>query len=395
MFHPRKLTLLVALLILMLPTIAIASEPDVTVIAHNLNNPRGIAIRPDNSLLLVEAGDGTSEPETGIGTGRILHLVDRNSDGDFDDENERTALLSNEPSYNALALFPAFHDEVFGLGDLILFENGQVFFTKDDPLYQEEILQGTDPISYYLSNTGIFELNSDGTTSRNIKFTSTVNSIVYDTERDLLFFTASGANRILSMPLEGSEEPIHTVDFPFLEDGQQAVPAGLALDPTNGDILIALLSGFLFDYYGTTISYLPNSARIMRYNPNTGELTDEIRNLTTAIDVAVDEDGNVYVVELTRGWSPTLMPVDFDLFDADAPPDPGGYVRWDGRVTMYPKDGSDARILLDDIDTPTNVTYANDRLYISAGLGTPGRSVISADGIKPIEGVVYMISNFK
>jgi len=190
------------------------------------------------------------------------------------------------------------------------------------------------------------------------------------------------------MPLEGSEEPVHSIQFPFFEEEQQAVPAGLALDPTNGDILVAMLSGFLFDYYGTRISYLPGSARIIRYNPDTGELNDEIRGLTTAIDVAVDEEGNIYVVELTRGWPPALMPVGFDLFDPDAPPDPGGYVRWDGRVSMYPADGGEARILLDDIDTPTNITYSNDTLYISAGLGTPGRSVISANGIQPIEGVV-------
>ena len=395
MFHPGKHSLLIALLALILPVVSLASEPDITVIARGLNNPRGIAIRPDSSLLVIEAGDGTNEPESGTGTGRILHLVDSNNDGDFDDDNERRVILSNEPSYNALALFPAYHDEVFGLGDLLLLENGQILFTKDDPLYEEEVVQGTEPLSYYVSNTGVFELNPDGSTTRNIKFTSTVNSIVYDAERELLFFTASGQNRVLSMPLEGSEEPVHEIDLPFLEELQQAVPAGLALDPNNGDILVALLSGIIFDYYGTIISYLPGAARIMRYDPDTDELTDEVTGLTTAIDVAIDEEGNIYVVELTQGWSPTLMPVDFDLFDPDALPDPGGYVRGEGRVSMYPADGSEARILLDNIDTPTNITYANDRLYVSAGLGTPGRSVVSADGVHPIEGMIYMISNFK
>jgi len=149
MHHLKKIIPFIAFLIVTLSSISLANEADVTVIAHQLNNPRGIVIMPDNSLLLVEAGDGTSEPETDSGTGRILHLVDRNGDGDFDDDNERSAMLSDEPAYNALALFPAFHDEVFGLGDILLLENGRIFFTKDDPFYEKGIQHATESFEFY------------------------------------------------------------------------------------------------------------------------------------------------------------------------------------------------------------------------------------------------------
>jgi hypothetical protein len=46
--------------------------------------------------------------------------------------------------------------------------------------------------------------------------------------------------------------------------------------------------------------------------------------LTTAVDVAVDDDGNIFVVEMTSIWSSAKMPRDFDLFDPDAASGPGG-----------------------------------------------------------------------
>jgi prepilin-type processing-associated H-X9-DG protein len=61
---------------------------------------------------------------------------------------------------------------------------------------------------------------------------------------------------------------------------------------------------------------------------------------------------------------------------------------------MYPVDGGTPIILADGIDTPTNISYADGSVYVSSGLGTPERNVLTPMGILPIEGAIYRISGF-
>jgi hypothetical protein len=132
----------------------------------------------------------------------------------------------------------------------------------------------------------------------------------------------------------------------------------------------------------------------VRVDPDTGDTTDEIIDLTTAVDVAIDEAGNIYVVELTT--TPTkLLPTRFDLYDPQAPPVHGGYLRFSGRVTLYPDDGCPPRVLADGLDVPTNITIAHDgALYISTGQGTPGRPIPGPKGITQIRGEILRITKF-
>ncbi|MEM9951757.1 MAG: ScyD/ScyE family protein [Chloroflexota bacterium] len=370
-------------------TVGQESSIEITPIAHNLNNPRGVAIMEDGQLLVVEAGMGSDTPDNVVGSGRILQLSDNNNDGDFDDEGERTVRLDAQPSYNSLAVFRTGHDEPFGLSDIMILGRDRVFFTLDNPF--AEAGRNTGGEGYY-GDVGIFVLNTQriGAT-KVIARSATLNSFTYDPERGQFYVTESGYNRIMSADLDGNAEII--AELPMLAHGQQPVPAGITLDPTTGDLLIALFSGFVNDYYETQMGFFPGDARIMRLDPDTGILTDEITGLTTAIDVAVDEEGNIFVVELTTTWETRPMPYDFDLFDETQPPDPGGYARFTGRVTMYPADGEPI-ILADGLDAPTNVTYHDNALYISTALGTPNRSVLSHRGITQIEGILYKITGF-
>jgi hypothetical protein len=130
----------------------------------------------------------------------------------------------------------------------------------------------------------------------------------------------------------------------------------------------------------------------VRVDPATGRQTDAITGLTTAVDVAVDEAGNVFVVELTSVWPSARMPRDFDLFDPDAAPDPGGYARSSGSVTLYPADHGEPVVLANKLDQPTNITLSGDALYISLGQGTPGRMVIGQTGSTPITGELHRIA---
>ena len=363
-----------------------AEEVAIIPIAHDLQNPRGLAVLPDGSLLLIEAGRGDDQPGSGPRSGQITRLTDANGDGDFDDLGERAPALTGVASYNSLSLIRTGHDEVFGLGDVALTPDGRIFYTKDDPFATLD--RNRDA---FYGNTGVFEL-IDGEEVLFIQRSATLNALVYDAPRTQWYITESGFNQVTAVTPAGEATVI--AELPSLASGQQPVPSGIAIDPTTGDVLVALFSGFINDYQGTVLSFMPGDSKVVRIAPETGAMTDAITNLTTAIDVAVNENGDLFVTELTTDWPPPLMPLRFDLYDPAGPPDPGGYARDSGRVTLYPADGRAPRILIDRLDTPTSLTYADGALYVSTGLGTPGRSVHTPTGVRPIEGIVYRISGF-
>lgn len=385
--------IVIAILLLWSSTISAQTDSDIEIvpIARGLNNPRGVAVMPDGQLLVVEAGTGSDAPDNIVGSGRILQLSDNNTDGDFDDEGERTILLDAQPSFNSLRVYRTGHDEPFGLSDIILMDDERVFFTRDHPF--AEAGRNTGGEGYY-GDVGIFTLNTqrDGAT-RIVKRSATLNSFAFDPQTNRFFVTESGYNQIMAVDITSEDEPEIVVELPFLANNQQPVPSGIAYDPTTGDILVALFSGFVYDYVGTQLGFMPNDAMVMRFDPDTGTLTEEITGLTTAIDVTVDDEGNVYVVELTTTWATSPMPFEYDLTDPTLPPDPGGYARYTGRVTMVTVDG-ETRILADGLDAPTNITYHEGALYVSTGLGTPNRRAHSARGIHEIEGIIYRITGF-
>ncbi len=357
-----------------------AQDITITRVATNLNNPRGIAVLPDGRLIVVEAGTGF-EPD-----GQISLLDDLNADGDYDDDGEITVIQSGYPSYNSLTKFFTGHDEVFGLSDILLIDDTQIFFTKDDPFAEP----GHAGEEGYYGDTGIFTFQLGSSEVTKIAHSeATINSIVYDPTTKTFYMAESGRNRLGATTLEG-ESRIVTM-LPFMEHDQQPVPSGLALDPVTGDVLIALFTGFDHDYFEVDLGFQPFDAKVIRVNPETGDITDVITGLTTAIDIDVDDEGNIFVVELTTGWPTAFIPKDFPLDDPNAPPDSGGYQRFSGRVSMYTIQGERV-ILADNIDTPTNVTYADDAIYVSSGLGTPGRSIIGDDGIVPIVGEIFKIN---
>ena len=366
----------------------------VGVLITDLENPRGIGVDTEGALLVAEAGYGEDAEDLILRTGRLTRFLDRNGDGDFDDPEETERWLDNLFSFNSVNKYETGRDEVSGATDVLVHDDGRVFLSLDGGI------DGTGGTFI------LYELDGNGTLLREINQDSNMTGIGFSPDQRSVYATQSTHNSLIEIDLERGENR-QIVVFDDLYSGQQAVPAGLGVDPTTGDVLVALFSGvakaegeacrFVPDVMcdGRYLPLIPTDAKVVRVDPQTGSVSDEVTGLTAAVDVAVDAAGNVFVVEMAADHGQLFHP-GVDLFLADLPALHGGYVRFSGRVTMYPAGGGESRILAEGLDQPTNITVALDgALYVSTGQGTPGRPIPGPNGRTVITGEVLRISGYK
>lgn len=351
-------------------------SPEIRLVLSGLDNPRGVVIVSDTEIYVAEAGTGFDAVDQTENTGKLTQFTDLNGDGDFDDDGEADQWFSRLPTYNALSFFGSGRDEVSGPGDILLHDDGRIFLAVDGGFDEQDL----------------FEISPQRRVGRSLAGRSNMNGIAFDRERSNIYAVESAANRLIEAPLDGELRDI--VTFGALASGQQAVPAGLAVDPRSGEILVALFSGNVVDPdTEEVVPFVVGDSKVVRVDPGTGEVSDEITGLTVAVDVAIDESGNIYVVELASAPA-DLLPRLFDLFDPDGPVLHGGYRRFTGRVTFHPAGAGAPTVIVEGLDLPSNITIAADRsLYVSTGQGTPGRPIPGPDGQTKIVGQVIRISN--
>lgn len=363
--------------------LAQAPSAPLTLVADDLANPRGVAVLPSGDLIVAEAGSGDHEGD-GRWSGRVLRLHDRDGDGRWLGRNERSTLVEDQLSFNGRTVFGSDRDEVGGLGDVALGPEGLALFTKDDP-FGGYIADGAR------RDIALASVPLAGGRVRNVAAgSSTLNAVAWDPVRGVAFVAESGANRLLEVGMDGTVRTV--IDFPPLADDQQAVPSGIAVDPRDGRLWVALFSGVLYDTPtpGERRTFARGAARVVRVDPEAGTATPVITGLTTAVDVAVDGGGTAYVLQMTTAPPTPRLPDGYDLHAADATPRAGGYARFTGRLTAHPPEGP-ARVLADGLDAPTNLTLAGDVLYVSTGQGTPGRPIPGPHGPTRIRGRVWRL----
>jgi sugar lactone lactonase YvrE len=349
----------------------------VEVILTDLENPRGVALDAEGGLLVAEAGSGDDAADVRQRSGKLTRFIDRNGDGDFTDPGETEPWFAHLASYNAMNVYATGRDEVSGPSDVAVHGDGRVFLSVDG---------GFDEFA-------LSEISPEGSMGRNLSARSNMTGIGLALDGRTVFATESTLNQLIEVSLEVGDRR-EVAAFSTLDSGQQAVPAGLAVDPRNGQILVALFSGVAQANDGSFIPFVPGDAKVVRLNPLTGRVVDEIAGLTTAVDVAIDELGNVFVVEMAAEHA-ELFADGADLHDPDAIPRHGGYLRFSGQVKVYPGDGRPPRVLAGDLDAPTNITLGDDgALYVSTGQGTPGRPIPGPGGPTVIVGEVIRIAGF-
>jgi DNA-binding beta-propeller fold protein YncE len=349
----------------------------VDVILTDLRNPRGVVLDSEGGILVAEAGLGDDARDVTDRTGRLTRFVDLDGNGFFGDPGEAEPWFEHLASYNAMNVYATGRDEVSGPSDVALHTDGQLYLTVDGGF--EEF--------------ALFEISPDASIGRNLSSRSNMTGIALSRDERSLFVTESTLNQLIEITLDTGARREITI-FPALDSGQQAVPAGLALDPRDGKILVALFSGVAQAADGSYEPFVAGDAKVVRVDPSTGSVSDEVTGLTTAVDVSVDAHGNIYVVEMASDYA-DLLERGADLFDPDADPLHGGYVRYSGSVTMFPEDGSQPVVLVRGLDAPTNITLGSDGgLYVSTGQGTPGRPIPGPSGPEAIVGEVIHIRGF-
>jgi hypothetical protein len=104
----------------------------------------------------------------------------------------------------------------------------------------------------------------------------------------------AGANDVLDVTVAGAVStlavlPSRSNPLPFGPPTFQAVPTSIAVGPDDA-YYIGQLTGFPFP---------PGAANVYRFDPATDELTVAYTGFTNISDLTFDEDGNLYVLQLT------------------------------------------------------------------------------------------------
>lgn len=339
-----------------------------TLVVTDLLNPRGMHVLPSGDLLIAEAGSGDpQDPQTG----RLSRLVDSDHDGRFLANEERVALLSGQPSRNILDIVR--RDEVFGLAGM--------------DASPERILVS---LAFFGGPTTLFAIDQDrvsewSTTHLNI------NDVTYSAQARAWFGVASTTNEVVRLqPDKGAER---VLSLPTLESGQDAVPGYLVSEPNSKQLLVSLFSGSPEgEEGGEGVELVPGAGAIVRVNPENKTFSWAVKGLTVPTDLVVAEDGSIYVLEFCDAF---VDPVK-DMAALLKEPGHGGFRRFSGRLLHVDPVHSTVTVVAEGLDVPSNLHLAGGYLYISQGMGTPGRMIPppagQGDSPVPLRGFVERIA---
>lgn len=295
------------------------TAPRITVLARNLDSPRGITLGPDGQLYVAEAGRGPiggydpsrpSAPSPSVpgaqlqfGTTGAIARIDPNS-------GATSRVLSNLPSVAIPANEPTFGSPIAAdaLGPTdITFADGLAYFLiglGTDPANRAVLeapqlgflavadLSGSSATPTYLTDIAAFEAanNPDGTDVVSNPYSLGV-------QGSSIFVLDAGANVLLQTDRSGGGLSIATLfnqirlfpnpGIPGLPDPlpMQQVPTAISFAP-DGQMYVSELTGLPFPV---------GEARVLAVNGST--FSTFLTGFTAIIDITWDTQGNLWVLE--------------------------------------------------------------------------------------------------
>jgi hypothetical protein len=337
-----------------------------TVVARGLRNPRGMQPVGANALLVSEAGTGVPEDPQ---TGRVLRLEDHDADGDYLDDGEQRVLLDKQPSKNILDIVR--RDEVFGMAGMAEGQ-GKVLVA----------------LAFFGGPSTLFQIDGDSVTPWGSTHVN-VNDVTFDPQLAQWFAVASTTDEVVRLEPGGGSTRIAKI--PPLENGQDPVPAYLEYDPQSRAVLVTLFSGSPEgEEGGKGVELMPHAGGIIAVRPETKTFDWLVRGLTVPTDLAIAPDGSIYVLEFCDAFLDPV-PTRADLYKG---PSHGGFKRFSGRLLRIDRaHGGEVSVVAQGLDAPTNLALGSDSaLYVSEGMGTPGREIPGPNGPLKLEGLIERIA---
>jgi hypothetical protein len=274
---------------------AATPRTDVMVIASGLNNPRGIDLQPGGAVLVAEAGKGgdgpcASGPEGEVCFGRSGAITRVTRDG-WTRFVDRLPSIAAPDGSSALGPHDVAKDDAsifatIGLGGDEAFRDAFGAAGKRlGTLVQWSKSRGVHVVADLLAYEETHDPDGDGP-----------DSDPYGLLRldEATIVTDAGGNSLLRVTDGGRISTIAVFPERMVEfDGQQvpmdAVPTSVVKGP-DGAYYVGQLTGFPFPRHG---------ARVYRVDRD-GSVTVYARGFTNIIDIAFDNDGNLYVLEISH-----------------------------------------------------------------------------------------------
>lgn len=290
---------------------ASAATYSITEVMSGLVTPRGLAFGPDGGLYVAEAGSGGGGPGVVLGNGSAATFgatsgLSRLLDG------VQSRVLSGLPSIATSTGLDA-----GGLQDIAFDSGGQAYglfsFGSDAAQRNSNLgaagaalgtiaklpLNGIGTLEP-IADVAAHELASNpagGASDSNpfgFALTPSGSFLVADAgANDFVTATSAGVVSTLAV-LPAKPNPL-----PFGPPVYQSVPTSIAVGP-DGAYYVGQLTGFPFP---------PGAASVFRFDPATSTVTEALTGFTNIIDLAFDDAGALYVLQVSsNGLASTMGP---------------------------------------------------------------------------------------
>jgi hypothetical protein len=332
------------------------------IICTGLLNPRGLAFDQHGDLLLIEAGAAELKPPY---SGQFTRR----------DKNKGTVKQTLLSGYRALNMQARMlRDEIMGLADIA---PSQVQQTENSPW----LVAFTD----YINGSKIIEVKGDKAVPL-FETQGNINSLCYHPVRNAWYCIKPDTNEVVEF-IRNQPERVVCV-LPDLALAQEPVPVNIVYQASTEQLLITLFSGELGrgdEYKG--IDFVKQQGAIVSVEPQSGEVTELVSGLTLPTGLCITDDDQLLVTELCDDF---LQPLPPDSIPTE--PVHGGFKRFSGRLLRLDLAQGTVELLATGLDTPSNLAVSQQSIYISEGMGLPGRPIPDLNGIsQPLSGYIRQL----